>query len=154
MYTNAQYYNDLSGNPAGIRAEIDGAASFVPLTPGNADYDKIMALVGVGQLVIQDAPLPVSLSAPPVSGRQFKAALALLGVISEAEMISPELPAMVQPVLASMTTQERIVARATWPNLREVRGDEPLLTTFAAAHQPPLSVAEIEQIMAIARSIP
>jgi hypothetical protein len=53
-----------------------------------------------------------------------------------------------------MTTQERIVARATWPNLREVRGDEPLLTAFAAAHQPPFSVAEIEQIMSIARSIP
>jgi hypothetical protein len=91
---------------------------------------------------------------PPVSGLRFKAALAIMGVISEAEMISPELPAMVQPVLASMTTQERIVARATWPNLREVRGDEPLLTAFAAAHQPPLGRADIDQIMAVARAIP
>ena len=91
---------------------------------------------------------------PPVSGRQFKAALAIMGVITEAEMISPELPAVVQPVLANMTTHERIIARATWPNLREVRGDEALLAAFAAAHHPPLGPAEIEQLMALARSIP
>ena len=98
------------------------------------------------------APPPIVLS-PPVSGRQFKAALAIMGVITEAEMVSPELPAMVQPVLAGMTTQKRIVARATWPNLREVRGDEELLMAFAAAHQPPLGATEIEQIMAIARAV-
>ncbi len=93
-------------------------------------------------------------SPPPVSGRQFKAALAIMGVISEAEMISPELPAMVQPVLASMTAHERIIARATWPNLREVRGDEALLAAFAAAHQPPLTLADVAAIMAVAREIP
>jgi hypothetical protein len=98
-------------------------------------------------------PLPVALL-PPVSGRQFKAALAIMGVITEAEMISAELPAVGQPVLAGMTTHERIIARATWPNLREVRGDEALLAAFAAAHDPPLGAAEIEQIMAIARSVP
>lgn len=91
---------------------------------------------------------------PPVSGRQFKAALALAGVITEVEMVSPDLPAVVLPVLAGMTDAERIVARATWPNLREVRGDEPLLMAFAAAHQPPLSSAQVEAIMATARSIP
>jgi hypothetical protein len=102
-----------------------------------------------------DAATPPAIAPPlPVSGRQFKAALAIIGVITEAEMVSPELPAMVQPVLASMTAHERIIARATWPNLREVRGDEALLAAFAAAHQPPLDVAEVEQIMALARSIP
>lgn len=102
-----------------------------------------------------DVAAPPAIAPPlPVSGRQFKAALAIFGIISEAEMISPDLPAMVQPVLAGMTTQERIVARATWPNLREVRGDEALLMFFAAAHDPPLGAAELEQIMAIARSIP
>ncbi len=102
-----------------------------------------------------DAATPPPIALPPlVSGRQFKAALAILGVITEAEMISPELPQIVQPVLAGMTAHERIVARATWPNLREVRGDEALLLAFAAAHQPPLGAAEIEHIMAVARSIP
>ena len=99
-----------------------------------------------------EPPPPAPL--PPVSGRQFKAALAIMGVITEAEMVSPELPAMAQPVLADMTAHQRIIARATWPNLREVRGDEAQLAAFAAAHDPPLGAAEIEQIMMIARSIP
>jgi hypothetical protein len=57
-------------------------------------------------------------------------------------------------VLASMTAHERIIARATWPNLREVRGDEALLAAFAAAHQPPLTLADVAAIMAVAREIP
>ena len=91
---------------------------------------------------------------PPVSGRQFKAALALAGIITEAEMVSPDLPAIVLPVLGGMTDAERIVARATWSSLREVRGDEPLLLAFAVAHQPPLGPAQIDAIMAAARAIP
>ena len=91
---------------------------------------------------------------PPVSGRQFKAALALAGIITEAEMVSPNLPAAVLPALEGMTDAERIIARATWPNLREVRGDEPLLAVFAAAHRPPLSAAQIDAILEAARAIP
>ena len=55
MYTNAQYYTDLSGNPAGIRCDIAGVTSFVPLDPANSDYQRIMALVEAGELVIADA---------------------------------------------------------------------------------------------------
>lgn len=54
-YTNAQYYNDLSGNPAGIRCDIAGVASFVPLDPANTDYTEIMALVAAGELTIAPA---------------------------------------------------------------------------------------------------
>ena len=54
-YTNAQYYNDLSGNPAGIRVDINGVTSFVPLDPANSDYAAIMALVAAGELVIAPA---------------------------------------------------------------------------------------------------
>lgn len=54
-YTNAQYYNDLSGNPAGIRVDIAGVTSFVPLDPANSDYAAIMRLVEAGELVIADA---------------------------------------------------------------------------------------------------
>lgn len=56
MYTNAQYYNDLNGNPAGIRVDINGVTSFVPLDPANSDYAAIMRLVEAGELVIADAP--------------------------------------------------------------------------------------------------
>ena len=55
MYTNAQYYNDLSGNPAGIRCDIAGVTSFVPLDPANSDYAAIMRLVAAGELVVADA---------------------------------------------------------------------------------------------------
>ena len=55
MYTNAQYYNDLSGNPAGIRCDINGVTSFVPLDPANTDYQHIMALVAAGELTIAPA---------------------------------------------------------------------------------------------------
>ncbi len=58
MYTNAQYYNDLSGNQSAIRCDIAGVTSFVPLDPANSDYANIMALVAEGKLVIAPSETP------------------------------------------------------------------------------------------------
>jgi hypothetical protein len=55
MYTNAQYYNDLSGNPAGTRCDIAGVTSFVPLDRSNTDYQNLMQLQGEGKIVIAPA---------------------------------------------------------------------------------------------------
>ena len=55
MYENAQYYNDMSGNLAGIRVDINGVTSFVPIDAQNIDYQNIMQLVAEGKLVIQPA---------------------------------------------------------------------------------------------------
>ena len=55
MYTNAQYYNVPGVSPAGIRVDINGATSFVPLDEANADYQNIMALVAAGELTIAPA---------------------------------------------------------------------------------------------------
>lgn len=56
MYANAQYVNDtITGNPAGIRVDINGVTSFVPLDPSNTDYQNIMALVAAGELTIAPA---------------------------------------------------------------------------------------------------
>lgn len=55
MYTDASYYNDLSDSRAGIRVDIAGVTSFVPLDPANSDYAAIMRLVEAGELVIADA---------------------------------------------------------------------------------------------------
>jgi len=55
MYNNAQYYNDPFGNIAGIRVDINGVTSFVPLDPANTDYQNIMALVAAGELTIAPA---------------------------------------------------------------------------------------------------
>ena len=55
MYTNAQYVNDLLGNTTGIRCDINGVTSFVPIDPDNTDYANIMALVAAGELTIAPA---------------------------------------------------------------------------------------------------
>ena len=55
MYTNAQYYNTESASPAGIRVDINGVTSFVPIDPVNTDYENIMALVAAGELTIAPA---------------------------------------------------------------------------------------------------
>lgn len=55
MYSNAQYYNSIFESPAGIRCDINGVTSLVPLDPANTDYQNIMALVAAGELTIADA---------------------------------------------------------------------------------------------------
>jgi hypothetical protein len=57
MYSNAQYYNNTltSQSPAGIRCDINGVTSFVPLAPANTDYANIMQLVAEGKLTIAPA---------------------------------------------------------------------------------------------------
>ena len=52
MYTNAQYYNTESAAPDGIRCDINGVTSYVPIDPANTDYANIMALVAAGELTI------------------------------------------------------------------------------------------------------
>jgi len=54
MYTNAQYVS-FSGNITGIRCDINGITSFVPIDPANTDYAKIMQLVAEGKLTIAPA---------------------------------------------------------------------------------------------------
>jgi hypothetical protein len=56
MYTNAQYVaNRFASGLAGIRVDINGVTSFVPLDPANTDYAAIMALVAAGELTIAPA---------------------------------------------------------------------------------------------------
>ena len=56
MYTDAQYYNDaLTGQLSGIRCDINGVTSFVPIDEANTDYANIMRLVAAGELTIAPA---------------------------------------------------------------------------------------------------
>lgn len=55
MYTNAQYIKDFTGNISSIRVDINGVNSFVPIDPANSDYQRIIALVEAGELVIAPA---------------------------------------------------------------------------------------------------
>ena len=54
MYTNAQYILFYGAN-TGIRVNINGMTSFVPLDPANTDYTNIMKLVDEGKLTIAPA---------------------------------------------------------------------------------------------------
>lgn len=54
MYTNAQYIA-FNGVNTGIRCDINGVTSFVPIDPANTDYANIMALVEAGKLTIAPA---------------------------------------------------------------------------------------------------
>jgi hypothetical protein len=55
MYANAQYVNDMNGVVCGIRCNINGVTSFVPIDEANTDYQNIMALVTAGELTIAPA---------------------------------------------------------------------------------------------------
>lgn len=55
MYSNASYFKTDMKNPAGIRVDINGVTSFVPIDTTNADYQRIMALVEAGELTIAPA---------------------------------------------------------------------------------------------------
>ena len=54
MYANAQYAAPY-GTVIGIRCDINGVTSFVPIDPANTDYAAIMALVAAGELTIAPA---------------------------------------------------------------------------------------------------
>lgn len=60
MYENAQWI-DFDEKHASIRVDIDSLPSFVPLDPANSDYQRIMALVEAGELVIAPAEEPPAL---------------------------------------------------------------------------------------------
>jgi hypothetical protein len=49
---NAQYFNDFEGNKIGIRADINGRDTHVPINLDNRHYAKIMELVKAGELTI------------------------------------------------------------------------------------------------------
>jgi len=55
-YTNARYMvSTLSGQTTGIRVDINGMTSCVPMDPANTDYANIMQLVSEGKLTIDPA---------------------------------------------------------------------------------------------------
>jgi hypothetical protein len=56
MYSNAQYTkSSLSGQLDGIRCDINGVTSFVPLDEANTDYQNLMQLQKEGKIVIAPA---------------------------------------------------------------------------------------------------
>jgi hypothetical protein len=55
MFENAQYIKDPAGTVTGIRVDIDGVTSIVPLDGNNTDYGTIQDLIASGDLVVAPA---------------------------------------------------------------------------------------------------
>ena len=155
-YANAQYSNDQTGTLAGIRVEINGVVSFVPIAQGNTDYHKIMTLVADGQLTIQDAPTPAPPPPVVITNRQLFAALALTGFITEAEALAAgrtgAVPQMIDGVFAGLPDREVFLARLTWATMREVSRDHRLINTMVAANL--ATAAQVDAIFTLGASLP
>ena len=55
-YTNAQYCkNPTTNQVSGIRVDINGVTSTVPIDPDNTDYVNILHLVSENKLTIESA---------------------------------------------------------------------------------------------------
>ena len=120
-----------------IHAEIAALAPIDGINSGGVIWFKPEATTEqrAAAQARMDELLP-SLSETPVrvaTARQFKAALALAGIITEAEVSSPELPAIAEPVVASFPLAQRLVARSTWANMTTVPEDDPLLEAMRVA---------------------
>jgi hypothetical protein len=91
----------------------------------------------------QPPPAPVTLTA-----RQLFAALALTGMITEAEALAAgrtgEVPAAVEAVFATLPPQDAFLARLTWATMRDVPRNHPLIGAMIAAE-----VATDEQVDAL-----
>jgi hypothetical protein len=82
--------------------------------------------------IIETPPQPAPVRV--ATARQFKAALVISGVITEAEVTSPNLPAIAEPVVSAFPDAAmRIVARSTWANMTTVPENDPLLEAMRQA---------------------
>jgi hypothetical protein len=53
--TNAQYYNDIDGNQAGIKATVDDVEMFVPIDPANRHYAALLEWAAEDGNTIEEA---------------------------------------------------------------------------------------------------
>jgi len=124
-YLSARYANEQNTAAIAITDDAGAVALSVADTPG-----EWSALHAWGTPDAYEAPA----EAPRVAtARQFKAALAMAGVITEAEVSSPNLPAVAEAVVAQFPQEQRIVARSTWANMTVVPEDDPLLEAMRLA---------------------
>jgi len=124
-FLSAQYAN--AENTAAVAVTVEAAA--VVLSEADTPTEWA-ALIAWGTPDAYEAP---AASPRVATARQFKAALAIAGVISEAEVTSPNLPAVAEPVVAQFPEAQRIVARSTWANMTTVPENDPLLEAMRLA---------------------
>lgn len=82
---------------------------------------------------------------------QFKTALAQLGIISESEVASPNLPAVAEAAISALPLEDRIKARSRWANMTSAPEDDALLVAMCLAADSPLET--IGQVFDLAETI-
>lgn len=132
-----------------IRAERNGQVIFIPDDPDNRDRAEIDAL----GIVIEDYVPPPEPVPESVSDRQFFQALALGGMISEAEALAAvqtgALPAPIAAIVDAMPDQ--FSARMLLSGATIFRRDHPLTAAFGAVSGK--SPAEIDELFRLAASL-
>lgn len=124
MYSNAQYADDADGNVCGICVYINGVTSFVPCDPANSEYQRIMALVEAGELVIAPAAPPAPPQPATLTARQLRLQLLALGVTG----------AQVEAIIAAIPdATEREAARIEWEYSTVYERTHPLIAAVASA---------------------
>lgn len=128
MITNARW---ADADRTCIRAERDGQAIFIPDDPDNRDRAEIDARgIVIGEYVPPPPPVPES-----VSDRQFFQALALGGMISEAEALAAvqtgALPAPIAAIIDAMSDQ--FAARMLLSGATTFERRHPLTDALASA---------------------
>ncbi len=149
MYTNAQYQNNLSGTPIGIRCEINGAISMVPLSPANLDFAAIMVLVANNQLTIAEADPPPLPGVPQqVAIWQFMMAAWKLGFVTQAEALAAVkdkiIPAAFAAALSDLPAEIQAEAALKFAGITRMVRSDPLFAQLVAAN-----IATDEQIDAV-----
>ena len=134
-----------------VRVERDGAVLFVPANPGNLDFAALVDGGGeIGAYAAPPPPVPGS-----VSDRQFFQALALGGMITEAEALAAvqtgALPPAFEAFVAALPSGEQFGARMALSGATIFRRDHPLTAAFGAASGK--SPAEIDDLFRLAASL-
>lgn len=148
MITNARW---ADADHTCIRAERAGQAIFIPDDPDNRDRAEIDAReIVIGEYVPPPPPVPGS-----VSDRQFFQALALGGMITEAEALAAvqtgALPPAFEAFVAALPSGEQFGARMALSGATIFRRDHPLTAAFGAASGK--SPAEIDDLFRLAASL-
>ncbi len=107
----------------------DGQGGTIPVDDIVPEYRKLIAdNTPIGPYIAPTAPVP------DLTSRQFLSALALQGIITEAEAMNRSIiPAAIAAVFDTLPPSYATVARITWANMTTVPRQDPLIDALGAS---------------------
>ena len=134
------------------RIQVDvttGETAVIPLTPEEIADAEARTAAEIAAQASAEAPIIIT-------NRQLFAALALSGLITEAEALAAgrvgEVPAAIDAIFAALPDpQQAFLARLTWATMREVPRDHSLITVMIAAEL--ATAAQVDAMFALGASL-